>query len=133
MALEITDIINDRLSVTADKLETLRPGIILRLISESQTELGYTQPPQQDLQRLHVGLYAAIKLCRAALDLYQENLHTEQADDVRREYQERIAFLKEKINQLQKEFAAIEARLIGDPSATPPCFDIEKATNDDDE
>ena len=131
--MEITDIVNDRLSVTLDKLEALRSGIEARMIAEAEVQLGY-DPAQEftDLQKLHIGLFAAVKLCRAALDLYQEDLNSEQADDVRRQYQERIAFLKEKISQLQKEFADIEARLIGDPDASPPCFDIKKATSDSD-
>lgn len=128
--MDIPDIISDRLSVTLDKLEEKRPGIMLRAIDESKAELDYTIVTT-DREKLHVGLYTAIKLCRAALDLYQEDIAQEQADDVQRQYQDRIIFLKEKIAQLQQEFQAIDALLKGDPNATPPCFDIEKAPSDD--
>lgn len=128
--MDIPDIISDRLSVTLNKLEEKRPGIMLRAIDESKAELDYTTVIT-DREKLHVGLYAAIKLCRAALDLYQEDIAREQADDVQRQYQDRIIFLKEKIAQLQQEFQNIDALLKGDPNATPPCFDIEKAPSDD--
>lgn len=128
--MDIPDIISDRLSVTLDKLEEKRPGIMLRAIDESKAELDYTTVTT-DREKLHVGLYTAIKLCRAALDLYQEDIAQEQADDVQRQYQDRIIFLKEKIAQLQQEFQNIDALLKGDPNATPPCFDIEKAPSDD--
>jgi len=128
--MDISDIISDRLSVTLDKLEEKRPGIMLRAIDESEAELDYTTVTT-DREKLHVGLHAAIKLCRAALDLYQEDISQEQADDVQRQYQDRIKFLKEKIAQLQQEFQTIDALLKGDPNAIPPCFDIEKAPSDD--
>lgn len=132
MALSETDIIKDRLSVTVDKLEVKRSGITERAISEAKTELGYTTT-DTDLKKLHVGILASIKLCRSALDLYQEDIAEEQADDVRRQYQERIQFLREKLKQLQAEFESINARLLGDPNTTPPCFKIEKATSEESE
>jgi phage shock protein A len=125
--LELNDIIRDRLSVTVDKLEEKRPGIIDRAIQEAQSQLGYKEDPATDLEKLHVGLFASLKLGRAAIDLYQEDLQEEQADDVRRQYQDRIAFLKQKFEELEKELAEIKSQLTGDPGAKPPCFDIKKS------
>jgi len=126
--MQIPDIVEDRLSVTVAKLETLRPGITLRMIAEAQVALGYEAGAEYtEMEKLHIGLAAALKLGRAALDLYQEELAAEQADEVRVQYQERVQFLREKTKQLQAEFGEIESKLIGDPTVTPPCFTIEKA------
>lgn len=130
--MEISDVIRDRLSVTVDKLEEVRTGILARSVAEAEAELGYD--PEEaftDLEKIHIGVYASIKLCRAALDLYQEDIQEKQADDVRVEHQERIRYLKEKISQLQAEFADINSRLVGDPEVSPPCFDIKKAGDSD--
>lgn len=133
--MEIPEIIRDKLPVSIDNLETEREGILLRAIDESKVELGYETDESSltDREKLHIGLYSSIKLARSTLDVYQESLSMEAADDVRRQYQERIQFLKEKINQLQAEFKNIAAVLKGDPNATPPCFKIEKATANDDD
>jgi len=125
--LNITDIIKDRLSVTVDKLEEKRPGIVDRAIEEAQVELGYASEPSADLEKLHVGLAASLKLARAAIDLYQEELSKEEADDVRREYIDRIELLKQKLLALEKEYSQVASQLTGDPAITPPCFKIEKA------
>lgn len=131
--MEISDIIHDRLSITVDKLETQRPGIVLRFIEESKAELNYdAEDTLEELKKIHIGLHAALKTARAALDIYQEDLSEEQADDVRRQYQDRIKFLQEKIAQLQQEFTSVDVQLKGDIEATPPCFDIEKAGDSDD-
>ncbi len=133
--MEIPEIIRDKLPVSIENLETERPGITLRAIEESKVELGYTKDESSfvDKEKLHIGLYTAIKLARSTFDVYQEKLSEEAADDVRRKYQERIQYLREKISQLQAEFKNIDAVLKGDPSATPPCFTIEKANADSDE
>lgn len=133
--MEIPEIVRDKLPVSIDNLETQRPGILLRSIDESKVELGYETDESSltDREKLHIGLSSSIKLARSTLDVYQESLSMEAADDVRRQYQERIQFLKEKINQLQNEFRNIDVVLKGDPNVTPPCFKIEKATANDDD
>jgi len=124
--MEITDIIKDRLSVTLDRLESIRPGITLRAIEESKVELNLTTT-LSDLQKLQLGVYASIKLCRSALDLYQEELSTESADDISREYQERIQFLREKLAQLEKEYRQLESIIFTSPDVVPPCYKIVKS------
>lgn len=133
--MELTDIVRDKLPVSIENLETKRSGILLRTIEQSKVELGYStdESELEDKEKIHIALYTAIKLARSTLDIYQEDLQEEQADDVRRKYQERISYVREKIAQLQSEFNVIDAILKGDPKATPPCFTIEKATADDDE
>ncbi len=133
--MEIPNIVRDKLPTSIDGLETARPGITLRAISESKAELGYATDESSftDREKLHIALNAAIKLARSTLDVYQEKLSEEAADDVRRQYQERIQYLREKISQLQTEFNSIDLLLKGDPNSPPPCFDIHKATADSDE
>lgn len=133
--MEIPEIVRDKLPTSIDDLETVRPGITLRAIDESKVELGYStdEASFEDKEKLHIGLYAAIKLARSTLDVYQEKLSQEAADDVRRNYQDRIQYLREKINQLKAEFKNIDVVLKGDPNAAPPCFTIEKATADSNE
>ena len=129
--MEIFDVVRDRLKNTVELLETERPGILSRMIEESLTEFGYSSMYSiSDLEKLRVGLRTCIKLLSSALDLYQEKVQMEQADDVRREYQDRIKFFQEKKKQFEEELKNLELRLnVSDVKI--PVFKIEKADADD--